>query len=51
MAQTNRDTDGHHDSKTESAQWVDSVKILHRGDHIISVCVPIVVAIATNSPK
>ena len=24
--QTNRQTDGHGDSKTESAQWADSVK-------------------------
>ena len=28
MAHTDRHTDGHRDSKTESAQWADSVKIV-----------------------
>ena len=32
MAQTHRQTNGHGNSVTESAQWADSVKIKSKGD-------------------
>ena len=32
--QTNRQTDGHGDSMTESAQWADSVKNLKNQDYL-----------------
>ena len=35
MAQTRTQTDGHCDSKTESAQWADSVKIVRNCEFIL----------------